>query len=672
MNRISTVDQPVQRLKRNDGSSADLLETVSYAQALAEFATNCQTPLTIGVQGEWGSGKTSLLNMMQEAVEEREVKTRGRGSNLRGADIYKCIWINTWEHSLLKSPEECLLSIIDEIIDSIAVIDGSWQTAQKAKSALGALAKGAFRIGATMALGSKGGDVADELVGGSDGNSIKSLRSALDKAVDDLVNREQNYVERFIIFVDDLDRIDPPVAVMVLELLKNIFDIDHCVFVIAIDYQVVVKGLKEKFGEQTDQNEWEFRAFFDKIIQLPFMMPMSNYNVNNYVEGLLQEIAFFRTKDELKIMKSSKLSDVVRLTVGANPRALKRLINSLSLIVMHRKININKSYNSQYKESDEWIIKQLLVALVCFQISFPKIYELLLYSPLFYTWDDTFVNRVTKGVHQESESMEKALNRAIEIHEDEFDEEWEQALFKIVWVMNWQKSRVVEASKTLNLIKDRVLAVVNTEETKEKILGEALRMTAVTSVVSTDETMLSSVGNDDDKDLLLSKVGFWREFQSSMKNTGCCFEGVSVRPTYSSDYIATHNDKMLPYTIKFVTCSTSSRILKIESNIGDVQENYELFEWFKKYRKELEAETGEAPKFKLSKSKATQTIYFSAPNKIALRLNLMEKKNEAEKKKVFSWLADNMPKIEAIITKAIDDYENNSATEESSDLQVAT
>ena len=81
--------------------------------------------------------------------------------------------------------------------------------------------------------------------------------------------------------MDDLDRIEPKNAVAVLELLKNIFSVPKCIFILAIDYQVVVKGLEHKFGKQTPENEWEFRAFFDKIIQLPFMMPMGQYNIGN-------------------------------------------------------------------------------------------------------------------------------------------------------------------------------------------------------------------------------------------------------------------------------------------------------------------------------------------------------------------------------------------------------
>ena len=75
-----------------------------------------------------------------------------------------------------------------------------------------------------------------------------------------------------IVFVDDLDRLNPPVAAEIPELLKNIFCINDCISVLAIDYEVVVKGLEPKFGKLTDKNEREFRSFFDKIIQVPFSL----------------------------------------------------------------------------------------------------------------------------------------------------------------------------------------------------------------------------------------------------------------------------------------------------------------------------------------------------------------------------------------------------------------
>ena len=95
----------------------------------------------------------------------------------------------------------------------------------------------------------------------------------------------------------------------------------NCIFILAIDYQVVVKGLEEKFGKQTAENEWEFRAFFDKIIQLPFMMPMGQYNIGKYVNNLLRETGFIDDEE----LDEEYIKQIVSYTIGGNPRSIKRL-----------------------------------------------------------------------------------------------------------------------------------------------------------------------------------------------------------------------------------------------------------------------------------------------------------------------------------------------------------
>ena len=37
----------------------------SYSDALKEFIQTCDTPMTVGLQGDWGSGKTSMMNMLR-------------------------------------------------------------------------------------------------------------------------------------------------------------------------------------------------------------------------------------------------------------------------------------------------------------------------------------------------------------------------------------------------------------------------------------------------------------------------------------------------------------------------------------------------------------------------------------------------------------------------------
>ena len=48
----------------------DALKISSYRESLVDFIKRTDTPMTIGVQGEWGSGKTSLLNQIWNQLED--------------------------------------------------------------------------------------------------------------------------------------------------------------------------------------------------------------------------------------------------------------------------------------------------------------------------------------------------------------------------------------------------------------------------------------------------------------------------------------------------------------------------------------------------------------------------------------------------------------------------
>lgn len=53
----SITDKPITTLNQ------DLLKVEKYSQALSNFITRSDTPITIGLQGEWGTGKTSLMSL---------------------------------------------------------------------------------------------------------------------------------------------------------------------------------------------------------------------------------------------------------------------------------------------------------------------------------------------------------------------------------------------------------------------------------------------------------------------------------------------------------------------------------------------------------------------------------------------------------------------------------
>ena len=462
---IGIVDEP------NRGDQPDKLDIGRHATALSKFIQRADTPITIGIQGEWGSGKTSLLNSIWNKLDQD--------------NEYKQIWINSWENSLLCTPEEALMKIISEILDNMLDSDIDINRKEKIKNAATGLMKGALRIGATAALGAKAGQVAEELLGPEE-NTIKELRRQLDELSTEVRGRATNPYQKIVVYVDDLDRIEPRDAVRILELLKNIFNVPGCVFVLAIDYQVVIKGLEGKFGKRTAENEWEFRAFFDKIIQLPFMMPMGQYNIGMYVNDLLQRIGFVDHEIE-----GSVIEKIILRSIGGNPRSVKRLINSLALIGLFGGVDDG---SADEDESEEALTtgdtrKLLLFNLVCLQIAYPEIYNLLVRKTDFRQWDDATAFEVTQRKEEaEKEKFERNLKDAIDSGPD-FDEEWEQCLYRICYHNLRYRNRVTDISRFLNFIKDDLLQEFdgNLGDAIADVLGE----TAVTSVNATDESQIT-------------------------------------------------------------------------------------------------------------------------------------------------------------------------------------
>ena len=85
---------------------------------------------------------------------------------------------------------------------------------------------------------------------------------------------------------------------------------------------------------------------FDKIIQLPFMMPMGQYNIGKYANSLLIDIGFV----EQPGLDDESVRQIVLQTIGGNPRSLKRLVNSVSLIQILENKADTSSTEDQAKE----------------------------------------------------------------------------------------------------------------------------------------------------------------------------------------------------------------------------------------------------------------------------------------------------------------------------------
>lgn len=437
-----------------------------FENGLTKFINNSNTPITIALQGEWGSGKTSLMNSLKK--------------NLSDSDDSKfhSIWLNTWEYALMKDAQSTLMDIITGLIQEtskIAKVDDT--KTKKLLNTLWSGIKDTSRVVAKSTLDKAvdGAGTIIDVFSTKGKSSIGEVRTELEKIIEDCIKKDKK--QGFIFFIDDLDRIDPPVAVQLLELLKNIFTLNNCVFILAIDYDVVIKGLESKFGIFTDKNEREFRSFFDKIIQVPFSMPVSRYETDKFLKESLVATDYINETTAKNVELIAKFSEISNLSVGKNPRALKRLMNSLSLISCINATKKQSEENDQLNEDLELLIN---FALVSIQIAYPLVYRLLSLYPGFDKWNENVALQMNlKELDQHS--IEK-LNQS-----EEFDEEWEQVLFRLCENDHYLKKRALNISRLLNSVKN---AITEKDDEVEDVVGAVISLSSVTNIEAFDKPVV--------------------------------------------------------------------------------------------------------------------------------------------------------------------------------------
>lgn len=326
----------------------------NYINGLSNFITECETPLTIAIQGDWGTGKTSIMYQVEKRLnpekQDKKIQT---------------IFFNTWQYSQFDMGKNLAVALITDLINELNVEDSrKKQFYKKTKSVLSkSLEYLNFDFG--ILNGEKITEKLQDLIIslGEKTNDIKYLKENLQDIINEAI--EINDYDRIVIFIDDLDRLVPEKAVELLEVLKLFLDCEHCVFVLAIDYNVVVRGTKNKYGDDLDDEKG--KAFFEKIIQVPFTVPVANYDLQNFIRNSLKKLGFkFKEKSADK-SNIETVTQLIRYTIGNNPRTINRLFNSVSLLMY---------INGNVDISDEE--KLMILTMVCFQLRFEEAYNYLL------------------------------------------------------------------------------------------------------------------------------------------------------------------------------------------------------------------------------------------------------------------------------------------------------
>ncbi len=320
-------------------SKIDLLEFSDYAEALADFIRNKNTkePITIGIDAAWGTGKTTLMHMIEAILNPQEdAQTFG--------DKYPTVWFNAWKYDREKSLWSALaLEILTQVRSQLDVRQRMlfWLKLDIKRfdrmSMLQNMLRSLFYLVGVIWIGIFGLILASRLQGITLHESLKIIWQniiiagflvgipALYAAGRTILNRiakpfdlnisqyirdpkyEQNvgflaqFEEDFkhvidivteegdrklVVFIDDLDRCTPPHAADIIEAINVLLDADHCIFVIGMDSKTVASSIRAKYRDMEDyDDDYDSsgltlgQRFLEKIIQINFHIPKSDPTV---------------------------------------------------------------------------------------------------------------------------------------------------------------------------------------------------------------------------------------------------------------------------------------------------------------------------------------------------------------------------------------------------------
>lgn len=387
-------DQPayIMNDKAVESLKDDALDFTPYVQSLADIIMTGSTPLTIGVFGTWGSGKTSLMKMVQEQVPKQGAVAG---------------WFDAWkydkEDALWRAFLLSVLSAVrastkeDEPTEDLDYLETMLYRAIDLEKAGGVtidlaklvpkLTQGAVQIGLSFIPGGTAlADIIKKLQEMGTENltenafdaiqrerskihieQVRFLEQFQDKFRELVKQRLTNNGKRLVVFVDDLDRCLPEKAIEVLEAIKLFVDAPGCVFVLGLDQEVIARGIEMKYKELGNRKDAENQSYFtiegmrylEKIIQLPFTIPqVERADMSGYVHNLTEA------------WPDEECPRIFVEGLGNNPRQIKRTVNVFLMLW---------NLAAKRKAKLEGRIKPIRLAkVVAIQAVYPDLYNLLL------------------------------------------------------------------------------------------------------------------------------------------------------------------------------------------------------------------------------------------------------------------------------------------------------
>ena len=292
----------------------DVLGFDGYAEVLANAAVDTQGPFTIGVFGEWGTGKTSLMQLVKRKLTDR--------SNV------VTVWFNAWRYEQEEHP---IVPLVGTIARELEQQHTRSRAAKSFRSLAQALKAVAYGFSFTPSVKVPG------LAGFEASLALKDVADRYEQLTKDaLVDRSLYYGAftqleavrldddvRIVVLVDDIDRCFPDKGVKLLESIKLALAQPGFIFILAVAREVIEGYLQHLYDTEYGIASFDGKRYLDKIVQLPFHIPAVSDKMREFCAALLDG------QDHDVRQGLGAVLPQAADALGGNPRSVARFLNNV-------------------------------------------------------------------------------------------------------------------------------------------------------------------------------------------------------------------------------------------------------------------------------------------------------------------------------------------------------
>jgi predicted KAP-like P-loop ATPase len=321
---LSNYDDSYQKglIITDDISFDPILDFNLYRNAIVNIIKNSYPKFTIGIFGDWGTGKTTLMNAINESLEESD------------KNIVR-VRFETWRYE--REEQFALVPLLKTI--AFALPDDEKFRPLKEKLKRGAIN---FLKRTPEILSSLISKYINEDVGTITKEAFDSFKKEFNSKMEllaeidrdtlyfdgfDHIRKEINKIQKnnpnfkIVVFIDDLDRCSPKKTLEVLESIKVFLGMEGFIYIIGLSHDIVTKLIDIEYEKKGVKGE----QYIKKIIQIPITLP--DWNKND-IKKLLED---FISKEIIHKEYQTIINENIDLIVTAveeNPRETKRFLNN--------------------------------------------------------------------------------------------------------------------------------------------------------------------------------------------------------------------------------------------------------------------------------------------------------------------------------------------------------